>query len=163
MAARSCGLRAALCLAVVLLLSSNAVATNILLYTRQAGEKHEAVLEAITALTVEGLKRGWTVVDSNDSSIFTPDNLRGYDSVVFLLTSGNVLEQTEQREALKAYVNEGGSFVGVHSAADTLADWDWYGELLGARYLNSPSDKDQQATVIVSDRYGMPAGRQDLF
>lgn len=152
MAALRCSSRAALCVIASLLLASNAVATNILLFTRQAGEKHEAVSEAVTSITVSGLERGWSVADSNESSIFTLDNLQRYDSVVFLLTSGNVLEERSQREALKQYVNGGGSFVGVHSAADTLADWDWFAELLGARYLNSPSNKNQRATVIVSDR-----------
>jgi type 1 glutamine amidotransferase len=68
--------------------------------------------------------------------------------VVFLLTTGNVLDDT-QRESLRKYVESGGGFLGVHSAADSEYDSPWYGQLLGARFRTHPAI--QQARVQVED------------
>ena len=60
------------------------------------------------------------------------------DVVVFLMTSGDVLDAPEQA-ALEAHVRRGGGFVGVHSAADTEYDWPFYGTLAGAWFKDHPA------------------------
>jgi type 1 glutamine amidotransferase len=56
---------------------------------------------------------------------------------------------SEQEEAFKNYINEGGSFMGVHAAADTEYDWPWYGRLVGAYFKSHP--KQQKAKIEVVD------------
>ena len=69
-------------------------------------------------------------------------------AVVFLLTSGDVLDPP-QEAALQRYVEGGGGFVGVHSAANTETHWPFFGRLLGARFRGHPAV--QVATVVVTD------------
>ena len=80
---------------------------------------------------------------------FTAENLAGYDAVVFLSTTGDVLDP-EQQGAFEEYIRNGGGYVGIHSAADTEYDWAWYGGLVGAYFLSHPEPQD--ATLLVEDR-----------
>ena len=77
-----------------------------------------------------------------------PQPLEEYDAVVFLSTTGDVLN-AEQQAAFEAYIQGGGGFAGIHSASDTEYDWPWYGDLVGAYFENHPANQD--ATVKVSD------------
>ena len=80
---------------------------------------------------------------------FTTANLAQYEAVVFLNTTGDVLNATQQT-AFESYIRGGGGYVGVHAAADTEYDWPFYGNLVGAYFASHPAI--QQATVRVEDR-----------
>jgi type 1 glutamine amidotransferase len=69
--------------------------------------------------------------------------------VAFVLTTGDVLN-ADQEAAFQRYVQDGGGFVGVHSASDTEHGWLWYGELVGASFVFHPPVQD--GTVRVTDR-----------
>ena len=56
--------------------------------------------------------------------------LAGYGAVVFLSTTGDLLDPGQQA-GLRRYLQGGGGRVGVHAAADAEYDWPWYG---GLRY-----------------------------
>ncbi|HMG07704.1 MAG TPA: ThuA domain-containing protein, partial [Mucilaginibacter sp.] len=81
---------------------------------------------------------------------FTTANLKQYAAVIFLSTTGNVLNDAQQA-AFEQYIKAGGGFVGVHAATDTEYDWPWYGNLVGA-YFKSHPPKQQVATLNVVDR-----------
>lgn len=74
---------------------------------------------------------------SRDARDLTPEALRALEGV-FFFTSGELPLDAAQREALLAFVREGGAFIGCHSAADTLYSWPAYGELLGAYFDRHP-------------------------
>jgi len=48
--------------------------------------------------------------------------LKKYAAVVFLSTTGNVLND-EQQVAFQKFIQAGGGYVGVHAATDTEYDW----------------------------------------
>jgi type 1 glutamine amidotransferase len=120
---------------------------RILVFSKTTGFRHDSIPVAIAAIeslaTVDGLQ----VDATEDSAAFTPANLSRYRAVVFLLTTGDVLD-SEQQRALEGYLRAGGGWVGVHSASDTEYDWPWYGGLVGAYFAGHPSI--QQARVGVS-------------
>ncbi len=123
--------------------------TRVLLFTRTTGYRHAAIEPAVAALRRAGAARGWSVDHTEDPARFTPDGLSAYRAVVFLLTSGDVLDDAGQR-ALEGYIASGRGFAGVHSASDTEYDWPWYGELVGAYFLRHPAGTPR-ATVAVED------------
>jgi type 1 glutamine amidotransferase len=90
---------------------------------------------------------------TEDANAFSDASLSRYDAVVFLLTTGDVLD-TRQQLALQRFIRAGGGFAGVHSAADTHRDWAWYHGLLGASFKNHP--QIQRAMVKVED-FGHPS------
>src|SRR5206468_2831546 len=80
---------------------------------------------AITAVEVLGSLNNFAVDATEDPTVFTDANLARFAAVVFLNTTGDVLDSTQQA-AFERYVRAGHGFVGVHSASDTEYDWAWY-------------------------------------
>ena len=122
---------------------------SILVFTRTRGFHHSSIPAAIAAIKQLGQRNGFAVDASADPSLFTDARLARYKAVVFLLTTGDVLDD-EQQAVFQRYIEHDGGFVGVHSATDTEYGWPWYGELVGAFFKNHP--KIQRASVLVRDR-----------
>ncbi|SCK35787.1 ThuA domain-containing protein [Streptomyces sp. WMMB 322] len=126
---------------------------SVLVFSRTAGFRHDSIPDGIEALRNLGEQHGFTVDATEDARVFTPGRLAAYDAVVFLSTTGDVLDKSQQA-AFEGYIADGGGYVGVHAAADTEYDWPWYGGLVGAWFDSHPHI--QPATVDVEDR-GNPA------
>jgi type 1 glutamine amidotransferase len=123
---------------------------RILVFSKTAGYRHASIPDGIALVRRLGRELGTAVDETEDSSVFTPEALRGYRAVVWLSTSGTVLTESG-RAAFEAYMRAGGGYVGVHSASDTEYEWPWYGGLLGcnAWFLKHP--KIQPATLVTAD------------
>src|SRR5690606_17417224 len=100
------------------------------------------------ALIRLGAEHGFDVDTTTNSDWFHEDTLRKYAAVVFLSTTGDVLNHY-QEVALERYIQSGGGFVGIHAASDTEYDWGWYGRLVGGYFKNHP--KPQKARFVVTD------------
>lgn len=123
-------------------------AKRVLVFSRTAGFRHDSIPAGIAALKELGASSNITVDATETAAQFTTSNLARYDAVVFLSTTGDVLD-TEQQKAFENYVATGGGYVGVHAAADTEYDWEFYGGLVGAHFASHPHI--QPATVRVED------------
>ena len=90
-----------------------------------------------------GASRRWpsattSHVDATENAAaFTDENLEQYDVVIFLCTTGDVLNAAQQA-AFERYIRAGGGYAGIHSASDTEYDWPFYGELVGAYFRDHP-------------------------
>jgi cytochrome c len=124
-------------------------AFRVLVFTKTTEYRHDSIPAAIAAVEALGAKDGFAVDATEDASVFNDATLSRYAVVMFLLTTGDVLEG-DQQAAFMRYIESGGGFVGVHSASDTEHDWPWYGGLVGTYFLEHPDI--QQATVEVVDR-----------
>ncbi|MET8082288.1 ThuA domain-containing protein [Streptomyces sp. NPDC005303] len=122
---------------------------RVLVFSKTAGFRHDSIPEGIAAVKQLGETDGFTVDATEDASAFSTRNLRRYDAVVFLSTTGDVLDPAQQR-AFEGYIRHGGGYVGIHAAADTEYDWAFYGGLAGAYFQSHPAI--QPATVVVEDR-----------
>ncbi|MDH6547596.1 ThuA domain-containing protein [Streptomyces sp. SAI-041] len=129
--------------------SHSADTTRVLVFSKTAGFRHDSIPDGVTAVRELGQGAGFTVDATEDAAAFTPRNLRRYDAVVFLSTTGDVLDPAQQR-AFEGYIRGGGGYVGIHAAADTEYDWAFYGGLAGAYFQSHPAI--QPATVTVEDR-----------
>jgi type 1 glutamine amidotransferase len=142
---------AAFCAAVLGLGSAAAPAPapawRILVFTKTAGYRHDSIPAAIQAVEQLGAENGFGVDATEDSTVFNDANLARYDAVMFLLTTGDVLND-DQQAAFKRYIEAGGGFVGVHSAADTEHNWPWYGGLVGAYFLSHPAIQTALIDVV---------------
>lgn len=116
--------------------------------TDTAGYRHASIPDGIRAVETLGRRHYFAVDATEDASVFTSGRLGDYDAVVFLNTSGDVLDASQQA-AFEDYIRAGGGFVGVHGASATEYDWTWYGGLVGAFFDDHPAI--QEATVRVED------------
>ncbi len=122
---------------------------RVLVFSKTSGFRHDSIGDGLAAIEQLGRANGFGVDATEDGASFTAEQLAGYDAVVFLSTSGDVLTP-EQQAAFEGYIRNGGGYVGIHSAADTEYDWAWYGGLVGAYFLSHPEPQD--ATLLVEDR-----------
>jgi uncharacterized protein len=110
---------------------------HLLVFSKTAGWRHDSIEAGHNAMRRLGEEHNANVTITEDAEMFHPDSLGRFDAVVFLNTTETVFNR-DQRDAFKAYIQNGGGFVGVHSASDTEYDWPWYGELVGAWFDNHP-------------------------
>lgn len=129
--------------------------TRVLLFSRTAGYRHASIPAAQRAIVEIGGRIGVAVDTTEDPAAFDDLNLSRFAAVVFLMTTGDVLDIAQQA-AFERFIRAGGGFVGVHSASDTEYDWPWYGALVGAYFASHPPI--QQAAVTVTDP-GHPSTR----
>ncbi|WP_199510631.1 ThuA domain-containing protein [Nucisporomicrobium flavum] len=122
---------------------------DVLVFSRTAGFRHDSIPAGTTAIRELGAANGFSVTATEDPAVFTTAGLAPYEAVVFLNTTGDVLNAAQQT-AFEGYVRGGGGYVGVHAAADTEYDWPFYGNLVGAWFASHPAI--QAADVVVEDR-----------
>jgi len=119
-----------------------------LVFSRTQGFRHDSIPAGIEAIRQQGNARGFSVDATEDAGAFSDDALARYKAVVFLSTTGDVLNAAQQA-AFERFIRRGGGFVGVHSAADTEYDWPFYGALVGAHFSGHPDI--QNATILIEE------------
>lgn len=122
---------------------------DVLVFTRTAGFRHDSIPVGIQTIQSLGAANNFTVTATENAGAFTTANLAQYEAVIFLSTTGDVLNSTQQT-AFESYINGGGGYLGVHAAADTEYTWPFYGTVVGALFQSHPAQ--QNATITVEDR-----------
>jgi cytochrome c len=120
---------------------------SVLVFSKTTGFRHDSIPNGIAAIDALGTEHGFTVDSTEDAARFADGALARYQVVVFLNTTGDILD-TGEKAAFERYVRSGGGFVGVHSASDTEYQWPWYGRLIGAYFASHP--QIQRATVRIA-------------
>ncbi|MBV9374324.1 MAG: ThuA domain-containing protein [Alphaproteobacteria bacterium] len=121
---------------------------TVLVFSKTAGFRHDSIPQGVAAIEALGAEHGFAVDETEDAARFSDAALARYRVIVFLNTTGDVLD-AGQKAAFEGYMRSGGGFVGIHSAADTEYGWPWYGGLIGAWFKSHP--QIQRATVHVAD------------
>jgi type 1 glutamine amidotransferase len=126
---------------------------NALVFSRTLMFRHPSITNGIAAIKQLGAENHFQVDATEDASWFTATNLAKYKVVIFLSTSGDILNE-EQQAALKSFIEQGGGLAAIHAgvAGDVATEgaWPWYGEALCARFTNHSAIV--QATVNIEDR-----------
>ncbi len=126
--------------------------SSVLVFSRTAGFRHSSIGVGLAAVRKLGQENGFSVDASEDPGAFTSKNLARYRAVVFLNTTGDVLDDPQQDD-FERYIQAGGGYVGIHSAADTEYDWPWYGRLAGAWFNGHPDNPNvRKGTFRVLDK-----------
>lgn len=120
----------------------------VLVFYKTRGFHHASIPAGLAAFQQLGRENNLRVDTTQQATRFVADTLRRYAAVVFLNTTGDVLDSTQQ-VAFEHYIGQGHGFMGVHAASDTEYNWPWYGKLVGAYFQSHP--KVQLATVRVVD------------
>ena len=145
-------------------------ARKLLVFSRTNGFRHASIATGKIAFTEIGKKTGaFETTVSDDLSNFEPANLKKFDGVVFLNTTGNPFAPTKDESAamsedekkkaqelqvklqdsLGAFVKGGGAFIGIHSATDTFYDWPEYGEMINGYFDGHPWGSGTQVSIKV--------------
>jgi len=120
---------------------------QVLVFYKTEGFWHESIPTGRAFLEDLGEENDFEVDVTKDADDFNKENLAKFDLVIFLNTTGNVLDAKEQ-EAFENYIKSGGNFFGIHAAADTEGDWPWFVELVGGFFNGHP--EIQEADIHVN-------------
>jgi cytochrome c len=143
---------------------------RVLVFSKTAGYRHSSIEPGLAAIRKLGAENAFAVDATEDATAFTDRNLRRYRAVIWLSTTGDVLNAAQQ-DAFERYIQAGGAWVGIHAATDTEYEWPWYGRLAGAYFTSHPNNPNvRRGTFRVRDSAhvstrGLPARweREDEF
>ena len=129
---------------------------KVLVFSKTAGFYHESIVDGIAAIQKLGAENGFDVDTTTNADMFNEENLSQYSAVIWLSTTGDVLNHYQEAD-FERYIQAGGGYVGVHAATDTEYHWGWYNRLAGAYFLDHPGINDphpnvQDGAIHVTDR-----------
>lgn len=116
----------------------NIEGVRVLMFTKTAGFRHDSISTSKEIMVALTETHDFELDITEDATVFAGDTLSDYDVVMFASTTGEVLD-ADQQGVLERFIAAGGGFVGVHAASDTLYEWPWYGDLVGAYFNGHPS------------------------
>ena len=127
---------------------------NILIYTRNytpdgKGYVHDNIQTSVEAIKQIGAENGFTADATDDPKVFSGDNLKQYNVLVFSSSNNEAFENDAQREVFRKYIQSGGGYVGIHSATGSERNWPYYQAVAGGKFTRHP--KLQPFTVAVKD------------
>lgn len=129
---------------------------HVLVFSKTLGWRHKSIPAGQALFRRLSAAHGFSADFSEDDANFTLDNLAKYDAIVFLNTTGPVLSPKAQA-AFKAYIQNGGGFVGIHAAADThiKEEWPWFIDLVGGKFKSHPNEPSNIQRALLY-KGGMP-------
>jgi len=126
---------------------------RVLVFSKTLMYRHGSITNGIKAIKLLGIENRFGVDATEDSAVFTTEKLARYKAVIFLSTSGDVLNDAQQ-DAFKSYIENGGGLVGVHAGVAgkvaTEGTWPWYIETFCTEFSNHKAIAS--AAVLVEDR-----------
>ncbi len=139
--------RSAACLVLAIASTSAAAQDAVLVFSRTLGFRHASIADGVGMLQQLGASAGFSTEFTEDPTRFNATELARFRAVVWLSTTGDVLDPTQQA-VFQAWLEGGGGYVGIHAAADCEYGWPWYGAMVlgnGAWFFSHPAI--QAATV----------------
>lgn len=127
---------------------------SVLVFTKTNAFRHiDGIAAGVERLEEIAARRKWSLFHTENGAVFNRTQLGRFDAVVFLNTTGDVLDEA-QEAAFEHWLQDGGGWVGVHAAGDgSHDDWPWYVDtLIGAHFTAHPMRPQfQLARVVVED------------
>lgn len=126
---------------------------DLLVFSKTDGYRHEAIPAGLDALNALAKENKWTIYATEDSTIFTSENLNRFDVVVFLQTAGDILGEAEQK-AFSDWVEAGGGLVTIHTGTVTENNWSWFVNAVGAIFVGHPPEQEGK---LIIENFDHPA------
>src|ERR1044072_6561174 len=95
---------------------------KVLVFSLTKGFHHEFIPDGIAAIQKLGQENNFDVDTTTNADMFVDSVLKNYSAVIFLSTTGALLDY-RQSAGLERYIQAGGGYVGIHAAADANYDW----------------------------------------
>ena len=117
---------------------------RVLVFSHTTGYRHASIEPGVAALQRLGASRNIVVQSSESPDVFRSEMLNKFDAIVFLSSTTDPKNPASEwltssrRNALQAFVRDGGGIVGIHAAADSHYGWPWYARLIGGRFASHP-------------------------
>lgn len=112
---------------------------KVLIYTKNGkGYVHDNIAAGVKCLQKICEDNQWACEVTDDASVFTPEQIRAFDVLVFSNTNNETFDTDEQKAVFQEYIRAGGGFVGIHSACGSERAWPWFWANLGGKFVRHP-------------------------
>jgi cytochrome c len=140
---------------------------KVLIFSKTTGWRHKSIEPGIEHFSLALSQKGIQVVASEDAKMFNDSDLSTFSAIIFLNTTGDILN-AQQQVAMERYIQAGGGFVGIHSATDTESEgeWYWYRRLVGGVFSghpNIPSNVQKARVQVLTTDHPSTAHLADNF
>lgn len=139
--------RILLFLLVIILGACSTQPDRVLVFSKTAGFRHQSIEVGKKTLEEIAREMQFEVEFSEDASDITERNLQRFSAVVFLSTTGDILDVYQQAD-FERFIQAGGGFLGIHAAADTEYKWEWYGRLVGGYFKSHPHIQEARLEIL---------------
>ena len=119
---------------------------RVLHFTKTTGFDHNTRNESNSMFSAIGASRGFTITNTQNTDLFDElDSLLNFPVIIFSNASSNNNNpalSAAQQSNFKAYIEAGGSFIGIHAASDAYRNnnWTFYTDtVLGSVVQSSPN------------------------
>lgn len=120
---------------------------RVLVFSKTKGYRHASIPVGKRTIMQMGKENGFAVDTTENAAMFNEANLKRYGLVLFLSTTGDVLDDAQQA-AFERYIQAGGGYVGIHAATDTEYGWPWYNKLAGGQFMSHPGNPNVQTGEV---------------
>ncbi|MBC7849651.1 MAG: ThuA domain-containing protein [Chitinophagaceae bacterium] len=127
--------------------SSRSGKPRILVFAKTAAFRHSSIPNGKAAIMKLGQENGFDVDTTENADYISEDSLKNYSAVIFLHTTGNMLNNYQEAD-FERYIQAGGGYVGIHAASDAEYDWGWYGRLVGGYFESHPQQQEAKLDVV---------------
>lgn len=124
--------------------------SKVLIFSKTKGFRHKSIEYGRKVIAEMCLDNNIEVDSTENSALFTTKNLKQYNALIFLNTTGDLFNDKEQK-ALVKYIRDGGGFVGIHAATDAEYDWEWYGRMAGGYFKSHPKEQKAKVNIVNKD------------
>lgn len=136
---------------------------KVLIYTRNGeGYVHDNIDASVDALKKICIQLGISYEVSDDPAIFNDQFDRRFDAVIFSNTNNEAFLDEQQKIVFKSFIQNGGGFVGIHSACGSERQWPWFWAMVGGKFVRHPPyqpfviqviDRNHPATDFLKDEF----------
>ena len=125
---------------------SQSSSKSVLIFTKTTGFRHKSIPTGVKV--VDSLLKSIHIktLHTENSLYFSADSLKKFDAVIFLNTTGDILDK-DQKTAFENFIKSGKGYVGIHAASDTEYNWPWYGGLVGGYFVSHPAVQEAKINV----------------
>lgn len=135
-------------------ISADLSSPAILVFSKTNRFRHkEGIAGGKEALANIAKEQGWGIFTTENGAVFNAEDLALFDAVVFLNTTGDVFNKS-QEAAFQRWLEQGGGWLGIHAAGDgSHAEWGWYmKELIGATFTAHIMGPQFQTATVVTEK-----------
>lgn len=133
----------------------------LLVFSKTNGFRHgDGIPAGNKLLTQIADRKGWQIFLTENGAVHNSADLARFDVVIWANASGPLL-LPQQREALQAFIQNGGGFIAIHAAGDNShSDWDWYqNSILGTGFIgHTMMPHKQDADIVRAKTHPVMAG-----
>lgn len=120
---------------------------SVLIFSKTTGFRHQSIPKGVATVSKLLNDQKIKFQHTEDATYFHVDSLKNYDAVIFLNTTGDILDDT-QKQNFQKFIQSGKGYVGIHAASDTEYNWPWYGALVGGYFASHPAVQEANIEVL---------------